>query len=210
MMTMPERPQTGNRAVVFRRLLPSLIVGILVPLLTYTLLSPHMTEATALALSGAIPVLWTVGGFVWRRRIDPVGVFSVAGFGLGLLMLWLTGGSPLAVKLPEAVLTGLLGLAFVVSAALRRPLVLIFQRTTARNDPALAGGLADPVRRQRAIVVSALLGATLLVHAVVVTGLALTLPTVTFLAVSRPIGIGVLAVGVAVVLLYVRRVRQRA
>jgi hypothetical protein len=35
-------------------------------------------------IPAAIPVAWTLTRLVWRKRLDPIGVFSVAAFGPGL------------------------------------------------------------------------------------------------------------------------------
>ncbi len=68
--------------------------------------------------------------------------------------------------------------------------------------------LADPATPRTSMVATAIIGAIFLVHAITITILALTLPTGTFLAVSRPVGLPILAVGLTILIWY-RRSRRR-
>lgn len=179
-----------------RTFLPNLLLTWLVPLAAYELISPHVhNDLFALAISAAIPALVTIGTYLVRRRVNVIGLISVAGFAIGLAVAVFTGGNELAFKLHEPVLTGLIGLIFLGSVAIGRPLFALIPRMLGR--PA--------VDKHRAGVLSALIGATLLAHGIVITILAFTLPTSTFLALSRPIGLPILAVGVGVMFLYGRR-----
>jgi predicted permease len=76
--------------------LASLVINFVVPLFAYYLIHPHVrSSALALALAGAIPVAYTLVMLAVRRRLDPVGVVSVAGFGIGVLVSWASGGNAL-------------------------------------------------------------------------------------------------------------------
>lgn len=202
--TMNSQPTTPKPAFSPRNLrtfLPNLLVSWLVPIAAYELISPHVSsDLLALSLSAAIPALVTLGTFVFRRKVNVIGLIAVVGFAIGLAVSVFTGGNELAIKLHEPVLTGAIGLIFGVSVAIGRPLFLVIQRFTRRAE-----ATPTPAGRRRAGVLSALIGATLLVHGIVVTILAVTLPTGTFLALSRPVGLPIIAIGLGIMFWYGRR-----
>lgn len=186
---------TSQRA---KSLLPRLATRIVIPLVGYTVLRPYVgSDAIALAIAAAVPTLWTIGTLVVRRRIDPIGLLSTVGFGVSLLLLWLGGGSSLAVKLGEPIVTGVLGIACLVSVAVGMPLYALILRRTGR-----------PVVAARQL--TAIVGTILFVHAAVVVVLAMTLSTTEFLAIGRLIGWAVLGVGVAGLFAYRRRLTNAA
>ncbi|MGW5364935.1 VC0807 family protein [Actinopolymorpha pittospori] len=216
MSTMPPsqteqqaRPRTQPR-VQLRRLLPSVALNGGVPLLLYALLRPHVSsDVTALAIAGAVPVVLTVAELAWRRRLDVFGVIAVAGFGVVLLLQLLSGGNALLLKLQDSVVTGPLGLLCLGSVAVRRPLHLLVLLLLATRKPELTAVLEDPARRRTSMVFTALVGSTLFVHALAMLVLAVTLPTTTFLALSRPVGWAVLGIGVVCVYWYRKRLPNR-
>ena len=202
MSTMIRTPRAARRW-----LLPSLLLNAVLPLIAYVLVRSHVdSDVTALAIAMAVPVAVTLGGFAVRRRLDPVGAVAVAGFGITLIVLALSGGNPLVLKLQEAVVTGPLGVILLGSVAIGRPVHLLLFRALARRDPARTAPLDGRGARRTANVVTTLLGTTLVLHALVLLVLALSLPTGTYLAVSRPVGLATLAVGLAVLLWYRRRI----
>lgn len=203
------RRQTQQR-VQLRRLLPSIALNGGVPLLLYALLRPHVSsDVTALAIAGAVPVVLTAAEFGWRKRLDVFGVIAVAGFGVVVLVQLLTGGNALLLKLQDSVVTGPLGLVCLGSVAVGRPLHLLVMRLLAARKPELTEVLQDPARRRASTVFTALAGSTLVVHALAMLVLAVTLPTATFLALSRPIGWAVLGIGGGCLYWYRNRIRGR-
>ena len=184
--------------------MPSIVVSLGAPIAVFTLVRSSVdSDTTAFAIGAAVPLLWTLGRFAVSRKVDPIGVFGVVTYGLALLVTWLTGGSPLALELRDAVPTGLLGLACLVSLLVRRPLVHVLLRFAGRWNPALA----ERARRSEgtAGAVTLMVGVLLVVHAGVLCALAFTLPTAAFLGVHQPVGWAILAVGVAGILWYRRR-----
>lgn len=191
-------------------LLPGALAGIVAPALAYTLIRPHVaSSAAALLAAMAVPAGWTLATFAWRRRAAPLGLLSVAGLSAALAVSYLTGGSTLALELQDPAGTGALGLACMVSVIARRPLYLMALRLLARRNAQAARILADPATRRSATVETAIIGTIFLAHAIAVTVLALTLPTGTFLAVSRPVGLPIIAVGLTVLIWYRRSRRKR-
>lgn len=180
----------------------SLLLNGVVPLVAYLLLRPHVSsDAVALAIALAVPVVGTIGMFAWRRRVDVIGVAAVVAYGIALVVLVLSGGNAFVLKLQEAVVTGPLGLVLLGSVAFRRPLLHVLLKLAGKELP--GGGRA-------ATVLTAILGTTMVLHAAALTVLALVLPTSGVLAVSRIVGIGIIGLGVLVLLSYRNRVRPRA
>ena len=192
--------------------LASLAINFVAPLLAYYLIRPHAgSSALALALAGAIPVAYTLVMLAVRRRLDPVGVVSVAGFGIGVLVSWASGGNPLALELQDPALTGLIGIACLVSVAIGRPLHPVILRLLGRSNPRYTD-IANRAQGKTSMVTTAIIGLAFLGHAVAVTILALTQPTSTFVALQHPVGLPFFGLGIAGLFFYRSRVqaRQRA
>lgn len=207
MSTSPASPFGGRDAL--RRLAPSIVVSGVVPLVVYAVVRPHVHDDAVALLAGAIvPAAFTIGKLVRHRRLDPVGVIGVLGFGIAVLVLVASGGSPLVLKLQDAVVTGPLGLACLASVAVGKPLHRVVFGLLARRSPAFERMLQAPGSRRSSTVITAVLGITMVVHALVLLVLALSLPTASFLAASRPAGLAVLGVGVAVLVWYRNRRRR--
>ena len=189
---------TGSPRVALRlrTLVPSLVASFVIPIALYFLLRPHVgSDAAALAIGGALPAAWTAVRLAWHRRLDLIGVIAVLSFGVELLVTVLSGGNALALKLHEAPLTGAVGLVCLVSVAVRRPLLPTVLKLFGRSGQATL---------RRAAAATVVVGATFLIDAVTRVVLAVTLPTSTFLAVSREVSWAILGVGL-VLLWRIRR-----
>jgi hypothetical protein len=198
------RPGRSGRAG-----LVSLVINFVVPLLAYYLIhSPVRGSALALALAGAIPVGYTLVTLAVRRRLDLVGVVSVVGFGIGVLVSWASGGSALALELQDPALTGLIGVACLVSVAVGRPLHPVILRLLGRGNPRYAG-TADRTQRKTSLVSTAIIGLACTGHAVAVTILALTQPTSTFVALQHVVGLPFFGLGIAALFFYRSRLQAR-
>lgn len=181
-----------------------MLVSAVVPLIAYRLARPETgSDALALVIAGAIPVTWTLIRLLWRQRLDPIGVFCVAAFGLGLVILVLAGGNALAFKIREPVLAGSFGLLCLASLAARRPLALIALRRGGHKA-------SDQALRRAASGITAIAGVTLTVYAAVLIGLAVTVSSSTYLALYQPIGLPILGAGLAALPWRKRRNRSAA
>jgi hypothetical protein len=176
---------------VARRLIVSTIVAGVAPVITYVLVRPRVpSTAIALAITFAVPVAWAALSASWHRRLDLDGALTIGAYGLGVIVTVLSGGSALPLKLHSAAETGVLGMACLVSVALRRPLLLIGLRILARRKGRRRGAwrkvLAAPTFGGTFSLVTVLVGVGLLIEATSQAALALVLPTVVFVAVSLP------------------------
>jgi hypothetical protein len=209
--TRPGPPKPSGRAALAA--LASVAINFAAPLLAYHLIRPHTgSSAMALALAGAIPVAYTLVLLAVRRKLSALGVVSVALFGLGVLVSWVSGGSTLAMELQDPVLFGLLGIACMVSIAVGRPLHQVILRAMGRSNPRYTQTADRAAAAGTSTVATAIIGLAFLGHAVAVAVLALTQTTGTFLALQNPVGLPFLGVGVAGLFIYGTRqqARQRA
>lgn len=107
----------------------------------------------------------------------------------------LSGGSSLPLEVDEAIITFALGLVLVVAVLIRRPLpvgrLLRIPNVTEHTNSTLG----------------AMIGAFLMLHALVHVMLAVSVPTSTYLTTSRIVDWGTLALGIARLHAYQRRLR---
>jgi hypothetical protein len=108
-------------------------VNFALPILVYDLAKPRLGEVNALIASSAPPILWALIEFARRRRVDFISMFVLAGIALSLLAM-LGGGSVKFLQLRERLVTAAIGLAFVVSAFIGRPLIYEFARASMRRN----------------------------------------------------------------------------
>jgi hypothetical protein len=207
--------QPGTRGLPGRRsltALASLVINFVVPLLAYYLIHSYVgSSAMALALAGSIPVAYTLVMLTVRRRLDPVGVVSVVSFGIGALVSWASGGNTLALELQDPALTGLIGIACLVSVVIGRPLHPVILRLLGHGNARYADTAAHSHRRT-SMVTTTIIGLAFTGHAAAVGALALTEPTSTFVALQHPVGLPFYALGIAALFFYRNRLqtRQRA
>lgn len=184
---------------------PRLAAGLLLPLAGYLLIRALVgSSTTALLIITAIPAIWLLGLWVVRRRLDPISVVTLVTTVVALAAFALTHGDPLALKLRRGVVTGPIGIAALVSVALRRPLLLLIAEQTAKANPDFEARLADPARRRFVTVLTVIGGLFLTADGLSQIVLALTIPNGSFVADSTAMRIAVIGVGVIVTAWYIR------
>lgn len=97
-------------------------VNFLLPYLIYSYAAPHVGDVRALIASSGPPLVWSVVEFIRRRKLDAVSILVLAGIVLSL-MAFFGGGGARMLQLREKLVTGVVGLAFLLSAAIGRPLI---------------------------------------------------------------------------------------
>jgi len=120
----------------FSKLLP-LAVNIALPLLIYHYAAPHFGESNALILSSIPPMLWSAIELARFRRLDAVSLLAVIGIFLSLAAMAF-GGSPRLLLARESLVTGIIGLLFLGSLLLPRPLIFYLARSTMAKGSAEA------------------------------------------------------------------------
>jgi hypothetical protein len=107
-------------------------VNFLAPFFIYDACKTKLGDFNALLVSSAPPILWSVIEFARKRKIDALSMMVVAGIVLSCLAV-LGGGSVKFLQLREKLVTVLIGLAFIFSAAIGKPLIYYLSRATLRR-----------------------------------------------------------------------------
>jgi intracellular septation protein A len=129
-----------DRAIAYLRtnarylILEILINGVL-PYVVYSYFKPKLGDVNALLASMAPPLLFSIVEFARKRRIDAISIFVILGIVLSLLA-FAGGGSAKFLQLRENLVTGLIAILFLGSAAVGRPLIYEFTRASMRRQSA--------------------------------------------------------------------------
>lgn len=189
-------------------------VNFVAPILVYDRLAPGHGDVIALLASSVPPMLWSLAEFARHRRVDALSVLVVAGIALSLVAM-AGGGSARLLQLRENLVTGLIGLAFLVSAALGRPLIYQLARAgLARKSPeevaAFEAKRNTPRFRRVMTIMTVTWGSGLLASAALACVLVGMLSIHNYMIVSPIVGYGTMgALGLWTVL-YRRRAQRRA
>jgi hypothetical protein len=179
------------------RVVTEIVVNFALPYAIFSRLKPELGDAGALMASSASPVLWSVVELVRRRRADMISLMTVAGIALSLLA-FLGGGSVHLLQLREKLVTVLIGLAFLGSAAVGRPLAYQFARAgLARSNPSELGAFEglrqEPHFRQGMTLATLVWGFTLVGEAALCCVLVFTVDPRSYLILSHGIGYATMA-----------------
>ncbi|WP_342627703.1 VC0807 family protein [Nguyenibacter vanlangensis] len=162
-MTTQPAPQSSGLLAWFRRAgwKAALDVGtnIVLPVLVYDAVRPAWGAAGGLMAASLPPLLFSAGEFCLTRRIDALSFIVLAGIMLSLLAL-LGGGSEKFLQLREKMVTAVIGIAFLGSAAIGRPLVYPLALATLRRT-APSAAVAFQARRDHPAIRRVMLRMTL-------------------------------------------------
>jgi intracellular septation protein A len=171
-------------------------VNIVLPFLIYSFAQASQGDVRALMLSSAPPVVWSIIEFIRERKLDALSILVLAGIVLSLFA-YLGGGSARFLQLREKLVTGLIGLAFLGSAAIGRPLIYELARATSlRTSQAEADrleALRDNAQFRRVMLLMTLVwGFGLVAECAVSSALVFMVPIKQFLLIGPVIGYGTL------------------
>ena len=191
-----------------------IIVNIALPYLVYSWAQPRLGEVHALMAASAPPIAWSIVEFVRKRRVDAVSVLVVLGIMLSLLA-FLGGGSARLLQLRENLVTGLIALLFLGSAAVGRP--LIYQLARAGMARRSSDSVADfesrremPGFRTSMLVMTLVWGFGLLAQTALACALVFAMPIADYLIVSPILGYGTMGALALWTFWYAKRRRRRA
>ena len=108
------------------------LINFVLPFAIYSYAEAPLGEVKALLLSSAPPILWSIIEFSRHRRLDALSVLVVSGIALSLLAM-LGGGGVKFLQLREKLVTGVIGLAFVGSVVIGKPLIYELARASMRR-----------------------------------------------------------------------------
>ena len=124
-----------NRGKMLYSMLPNLLINAVTPFSVNMLAQPHMSTINALLLASSVPALFTLVGILWKKRIDAVGVLVVVDLLLAAAFALLFK-SPQLLLLRGAAVSGLLGIAMLVSLLFPKPILFyVIRSVRTQNDP---------------------------------------------------------------------------
>ena len=170
------------------------LVNFLLPLLIFDFAKPRLGDVNALIASSGPPIAWSLIEFARRRRVDALSILVLTGIALSLLA-FLGGGSAKFLQLREKLVTVTIGLVFLGSAAIGKPLIYQLARATImrRSPSELADfeAMRDNMHFRRVMMIMTLVwGFGLLAEAAVAVALVLSLSIHNYLIVSPIVGYG--------------------
>lgn len=193
-MTAPGTPFSHRQRQQAGRLLLASAAG---PV-AYFAVRPFVgSDTAALAIAGAVPAAYTIAFVLLRRRVDPWSLLNAVGYALACVVSLLAGGSSLPMKLPEASVAFLAGMILLGAVLARRPLPVGRLLKVPHADQRLNATL------------SAMVGAFLVLHALLTLALAMTLPTATYLVAGRAVNWAAIAAAGLSLYGYLLRLRRR-
>jgi hypothetical protein len=189
-----------------------LAVNFVAPVVIYDRAQPHWGEVSALLASTVPPLLWGIGTFLKERKVDALSVLALVGITLSLLML-VGGGSAQLIALKEKLVTVLIGLAFLGSALIGKPLIYPLARATMARQSKEAADAFEARRDEASVrhtvtVMTWVWGIGLLVDAALSILLVYSVPMETYLIVGPILGYATFGGLAAFTFLY-RRYRVR-
>jgi intracellular septation protein A len=163
-----------------RRMLPNLLINGVAPFAINMLAQPHMSAIDALLLASSVPALFTLGGVIWKKHIDALGLLVMVGLLLSAIVAVLFK-SPRLLLLQSSAVSGVFGIVMLISLFLPKPALFYIARSImTQNDPQrLASFNADwsfPQFRSFYRTLTLVWGSVTVAQVVLHTVLAFTLP----------------------------------
>jgi uncharacterized membrane protein len=201
----------GNRRLNHRvlGLAGELAVNVVGPWAVFTLLDSSLGDTKALIASALPPLIWSAIELARSRRLDALSAMVMAGI-LLTVVATLFGGSPRLLQIRENAVTGLIGVVFLATIWLDRPLIYHLARATyARQSPEAALRLqafaATPKGAMFFRHITIVWGFGLILQTAILVWLAFIWPINRFLLLSPVIGYGLLGLLLLATLWYYRR-----
>jgi uncharacterized membrane protein len=190
-------------------LVGEMAVNFVAPWAVFEVLEGRLGDTNALIASAVPPLIWSLVELARSRRVDALSVLVLAGI-LLTLAATLLGGSPRLLQIRENAVTGLIGVAFLATVFMKRPLIYhLACATFARQSPEAAGRLEAFAATPKGAVffrhLTILWGIGLIAQTAVLIWLAFIWPIGRFLLLSPVIGYGLLGLLLLGTLWYRRR-----
>jgi len=188
-------------------------VNFILPYIIFAFAQPHYGDVEALILSSVPPILWSIVEFAWHRRIDALSMLVLLGMVLSLAAV-AGGGSARFLQLREKLVTVIIGLVFLGSALIGKPLIYQLARAQMVRNSSDELEEFEALRsnkyfRRTMMVLTVVWGLGLLVDAATSIALVYTLSIKTYLAVNPFVSYGFMGGLSLWTFLYVRLQRQK-
>ncbi len=190
------------------------VFNFILPYLIYSYGNERLGAASALIAASAPPTLWAIIQFIRERKVDAISILVLAGIVLSLLAFF-GGGGVKFLQLRENMVTGLVGLVFLGSAAIGKPLIYQLARAGVRrraaDKAAIVEALRDDARFRAAMTAATLVwGVGLVATCAAHCALVFMLSIKQFLLISGPISYVTLGLLTAWTFWYVPRAIRSA
>lgn len=178
------------------RLAPEIGANFLAPYLVYEALDDTLGDTNALIASAVPPLLWSLYELARTRRLDAVSCMVVASIVLTLGATAI-GGSAKLIQIRDALVTGAMGVLFLASLLLEKPLIFYLARATSARNTEQGAARFEAMWRQPGIrqtfrVMTAVWGVGLVLQTAILCCLAWIWPISRYLLLSPVIGYGLL------------------
>ncbi len=190
-----------------------ILFNFLLPWAVYRLAKPHLGEIHAIMASAAPPMAWSLIEFARKRRIDAISVMVLGGIGLSLVGFAL-GGSPKLLLMRESLITGLIGIVFVASAIIGKPLIYVLasaslKRQSPEDSAEFATYKDQPGFRRMMTMMTIVWGVGFIVETTIRSVLVFSLPVGRFLIVGPIVGYATIGLLMLWTFLYGRAAEKR-
>jgi hypothetical protein len=189
------------------------LVNFILPFMIYNYAEAPLGEVRALLASSAPPIAWSLVEFTRHRRLDTLSVLVVSGIALSLLAM-IGGGGVQFLQLREKLVTGVIGLAFVGSALIGKPLIYELARASMRRKSAAEAETFEALQvhagfRRTMMVMTWVWGLGLLADVAISVVLVFVLSIREYLIVNPVLGYGTMGALSLWTFLYGQRARRR-
>ncbi len=204
----------ARRAGQLATIAVEVLANFALPYLIYVRAEPRIGDVHALLASSLPPIVWSLVEFARRRRVDAISMMVLAGIVLSLLA-FIGGGSVRFLQLRENLVTGLIALVFLGSAAIGRPLIYQLAKAGKQRAPGADMASFEALRGnagfERAMTVMTLVwGFGLLAETVAACVLVYSISIADYLIISPFLGYGAMGAMALWTVWYVRRYRPPA
>jgi hypothetical protein len=187
-----------------------LAVNLGLPFLIYRLAHLILGDVGALIAASAPPIGWSIIQFVRRRRVDALSLIVLAGIALSLVAIF-GGGGVRFLQLREHLVAAAIGLIFLGSAAIGKPLIYQLSRARlkrlgAASDLETIEGLSDsPIFRDAMMTMTLVWGVGLVAESALSCAMIFVTTVQQFMLASPVIGISMVGGLTAWTFWYARR-----
>ena len=215
---MDAKPGLTDRTIAYIRengshLASEVLVNFILPFAIYNYAEGPLGDVRALLVSSAPPILWSLVEFARHRRLDALSLLVVSGIALSVLAM-LGGGGVRFLQLREKLVTGVIGLAFLGSAVIGKPLIYELARATRRRKSEQEARQFEALQvhsafRRTMTVMTLVWGLGLLIDVAVSVVLVFTLSIREYLLINPILGYGTMGALSLWTFLYAQRARRR-
>ena len=185
--------ENASQGMNFRQMLPMLLINAVAPFSINLIAQHYMSSIDALLLASAVPAIYTLGSFIWKRHINVFGLLVVANLLLSAAFA-LVFKNPRLLLLQGSAVNGVFGVVMLVSLLFSRPIIFYIVRSIkTQHDPVrVASFNADwsiPQIRSFYRLMTLVWGCVLIAELALHTVLAFRLPISTMLMLGTILGI---------------------